>query len=265
MVTIDAIEETRRIIGQQLDINTDFLHCLRIIFSPELSIFAPWSRTMPQFEADAIGSGWIASFIQQCFGFFYVIFINADIVSIVGSAAAGDRAASGFGIATHDRVDGKINIKPVIDGLPNLQIGQNWITPVKFNGRMRNIVFETLSAGIKTTIFLQPLSIRHRNAIKCSLHHFFGFERRGGGGFIWNKAPDNTVEIWILLSAPIIVIALSNDVLAPLILHKLKRTRADWRGIIFILENIGAFIKMLGHWMTKIRHRSDQQIERHRF
>ncbi len=145
-----------------------------------------------------------------------------DIVGVVYTARAGDWTAAWLRIAAHYVFDCEIDIKRVIDCLTHFQICEDGIAQVELDGRVRDVVFEALGSGVETAIFLKTLGIRHGNAVKGSFHHFTRFKRRSCCSFIGQEAPDDTIKIREFLAAPIVIVALGNNVLPALVFNEFE-------------------------------------------
>src|SRR5690606_22523549 len=65
MIAVDAIEEARRIVGEDRDIDADLPHGLREELRPELGILAPRRRTVTQPQANAVGARLVARLVEQ--------------------------------------------------------------------------------------------------------------------------------------------------------------------------------------------------------
>ena len=86
---------------------------------------------------------------------------------------------------------------------------------------------------------------------------------RGGGGAVGDDAPDDAVEIG-LVGAPVVRIAVGDDVLAALIFDEFERPRADGGEIDRVLADVAlALVKMARRDIAEIGQGAQQQVERH--
>ena len=264
VVAIHPVQEARRVIGDQIDLDADFLHRLREIFAPQLGVFPPRGRAVAQLETDAVGSGRIACLVQQRLGLFHVVFIDRHVVGIVGAADTGNRTMARLGKAAHDGVDGEIQVQPVIDRLPDPQIGKDRVAQVEFHRRVGDVVFKPLRAHVETRVVAQPFEIGHRNPVEAGFMQLARLKRGGTRGLVGDEAPDHPVQIGIVRPAPVIIVAHPDDVLAALVFLELEGAGADRRLVVRVLEDVGAFVQVLGHRVAKIGHRRHDQVQRHR-
>ena len=115
----------------------------------------------------------------------------------------------------------------------------------------------------KRLSLLQPVEIGERQAIIGAELDLARLERRGSRGLVGDDAPDDAVEIGILL-APVVRVALGDDELAALVLDELERSRADRRGVGRVLEDVRALEDVARRDVAEVAKSAQQQVQRHR-
>ena len=90
-----------------------------------------------------------------------------------------------------------------------------------------------------------------------------GFHLRRGGRAIGDHAPDDAVEIG-RVRAPVVLVAVGDDILSALIFDELERPGADRREIGRVLPDVTALIEMLGRDIAEVGQGAQQQVQRHR-
>lgn len=92
---------------------------------------------------------------------------------------------------------------------------------------------------------------------------FARFQRGSGSRFILDEPPDDAVEIGIAF-APVVFILFCHHVLAAFVFDEFERAGAHGGGVVRVVQNVGAFVQVLGHRVAKVGHSSNEQINRHR-
>ena len=79
------------------------------------------------------------------------------------------------------------------------------------------------------------------------------------------KRQTTAIEVGVLLAAPVVLVALGDDVLPALVLDEAEGTGADRGVVVLVLQRIGIGVEVLGDRVAEIGHGREQELERHRF
>ena len=188
-------------------------------------------------ETGPVGAALVARFVEKRFRLLFVEGVGRLATRIEGRRRGRDRTRRGLCLAIEEVLDEEIDVDGVRDGAPNTNVGEFLAPRVELKRVVEGVRLDSAVRHFETLVVLQPVEIRERQAIIGTGMKLARLERCGNGGLVGDDAPDDAVEIGILL-APVIRVALGDDELAALVLDELERSRADRRRVGGVLEDV---------------------------
>ena len=174
-----------------------------------------------------------------------------------------NRPGAELGEIAEEIVDEERHVDGVRNGAANADIRQLLAAEIEFDGVGAGVALVALGRDDEALVLAKPRHVGNRQARERTVVQFAGFHLRGRRGAIGNDAPDDAIEIG-RVGAPVIRIAVGDDVLAALVFDELERAGADGREIGRVLPDVAGFIQMLRRDIAEVRQRAQQQVERHR-
>ena len=158
-----------------------------------------------------------------------------------------------------ENFDEERHVDRMRDGAANLDVGQFLAAEVELDGIGPRVAFIALGRDDEALVLGKPSHIRDRQPRERRVVQFAGFHLRRSRRTIGDDAPDDAIEIG-RVRAPVILVAVGDDVLPALVFDELERAGADGRKISRVLADVAALIKMLGRDVAKVGQGAQQEL-----
>jgi hypothetical protein len=123
------------------------------------------------------------------------------------------------------------------DGAADADIGQLLAAEVELDRVGAGVAFIALGGDDEALVLAEPCRVRDRQTRERAVMDLAGFHLGGGCGAVGDDAPDDAVEIG-RVGAPVVLVAVGDDVLAALVFDEFERAGADRREIGRVLADV---------------------------